>query len=67
MNTQTHRRVEGQFLNTNDMNLGSISILGFNCVDISLKAFQTLVNTKTNQIGLKIYYSTLSCNFSFDE
>ena len=59
MNTPKNRQVSGQFLNANDINLGSITIEGFNCLDISLKAYQSLVNTKTNQVGLKIYYSNL--------
>ena len=67
METPKNRQVSGQFLNANDINLGSITLEGFNCLDISLKAYQSLVNTHTNQVGLKIYLSNLPLlNYSGD-
>jgi hypothetical protein len=59
MITPKNRQLSGQFLNANDINIGSIPTGGFNCIDISLKAYQSLVNTKTNQVGLKIYFSNM--------
>ena len=57
METSAPMILTGKFTNANDIAIGSISVATVNCVDISLKAFQNLVNTKTNQIGIKFYLS----------
>ena len=57
MSESNTKIVNGQFLTTADIGIGSISIQNKNCVDIMLKAHQKLANIKTNQVGMDIYYS----------
>ena len=57
METSAPMILTGKFTDANDIAIGSISVATVNCVDVSLKAFQNLVNTKTNQVGIKYYLS----------
>lgn len=57
METSAPMILTGKFTDANDIALGSLAVAGVNCVDVSLKAYQNLVNTKTNQVGIKFYLS----------